>query len=74
MRQSKLTSLVEVCLNVGSGFILAFIVWQALAAFYDIDMPLSRNFQITSIFTAVSIVRGYVWRRLFNNWRRTHMK
>lgn len=66
MRQSKLTSLVEVCLNVGSGFILAFVVWQGLAWAYDIDMPLWRNFQITTIFTLVSLARGYVWRRIFN--------
>jgi len=64
--QSRLTSIVEVCLNVGSGFVLAFIVWQGLAWWYVIDMPLTRNLQITTIFTVLSIARGYVWRRIFN--------
>ena len=66
MQQSKLTSMVEICLNVGSGFLFAFVVWHFVAMWYDIDMPLDRNFQITLIFTVVSLVRGYIWRRIFN--------
>ena len=70
--QTKTQSAVEATLNIGSGFILAIIVWQGLAALYDIPMPLSRNLQITSIFTVVSITRSYIWRRVFttklNNW------
>ena len=66
MQQSKLTSMVEVILNTASGFILAFVVWQVVAGLYDIDMPFGRNFQITTIFTIVSVLRSYVWRRIFN--------
>ena len=56
--QTKRHSLLEQVPNVGSGFIL--IRW------WDIHTSFGENLQITSVFTIVSIIRGYVWRRLFN--------
>ena len=67
MKQSKSVSMIEATLNIGSGFIIALVVWQFLAAAYDIPMPLSRNLEITTIFTTVSLARSYVWRRIFTN-------
>lgn len=71
--QTKTESLIEAALNIGSGFILSLIVWQLIAGFYGIPMPLSRNLEITSIFTVVSLTRSYAWRRI-GNWysRRKH--
>jgi len=63
--QTKKQSAIEATLNIGSGYILALIVWQTLAWVYDIDMPITRNLQITTIFTVVSLIRSYVWRRIF---------
>lgn len=68
MEQSKLESAVEATLNIGSGFVLSLVVWQILAGLYGIPMPLSRNLEITSIFTVVSLARSYLWRRIFN-WK-----
>lgn len=65
--QSKRGSLIEQVCNVGSGFFVAFLVWQCIAApLYGIDLSLRNNLGITLIFTVVSILRGYVWRRVFN--------
>lgn len=73
MEQSKTISAIEATVNIGSGFILSLIVWQILAGLYGIPMPLSRNVEITSIFTVVSLTRSYVWRRLFTRFdRRLH--
>lgn len=71
--QTRTESLIEAALNIGSGFVLSIIVWQILAGYYDIPMPLSRNVEITSVFTVVSLTRSYVWRRI-GNWysRRKH--
>lgn len=66
--QSKKESAIEATLNIGSGFILSLVVWQILAHLYAIPMPITRNLEITSIFTAVSLTRSYVWRRIFN-WK-----
>lgn len=70
--QTKLGSALEAFLNIGSGFIIALIVWQGLAALYDIPMPLSRNLEITTVFTVVSLVRSYIWRRIFTTRRHRH--
>jgi hypothetical protein len=43
-------------------------VWQILATWYGYDMPLSRNLEITTIFTFVSITRSYLFRRAFTRW------
>ena len=67
MIQSKLGSLIEAGLNIGSGFLLSLIVWQILASFLGIPMPIGKNIFITSIFTVVSLTRSYVWRRLYTN-------
>ncbi len=66
--QSKRLSLLEVVLNVGTGFLLAMGVWQFIVpTFYPHLTPtISENLYMTTVFTAVSVARGYIWRRLFN--------
>ena len=59
-------SLVEASLNTASGFIVSLIVWQLLCKWLAIPMPIGKNLLITGIFTVVSIVRSYLWRRIFN--------
>lgn len=67
--QTKMQSLIESATNIGSGFIVSVLVWQLLAKWYGYDMPLSRNLEITTIFTVVSLARSYVCRRGFNWWQ-----
>lgn len=69
--QSRTSSFIESCLNTASGFALSFVVWHFVALAYAIPMPLSTNLQITGIFTVVSVIRSYVWRRLFNKREKT---
>jgi hypothetical protein len=71
MNQSPLVSKIEVLLNIGSGFFLSIVVWQLLAHVLGIPMPISTNFLITSVFTVVSLLRSYFWRRFFA--RKLHM-
>jgi RsiW-degrading membrane proteinase PrsW (M82 family) len=67
MTQRKTTSLIEVCLNVASGFLISCLVWRFwICPFYGIAYHTADNVQITAIFTGISILRGYIWRRLFN--------
>lgn len=69
MSQSKKKSLVEQLCNTGSGFILSFFVWAyVVSPLWGIDIKFGGNLGITAIFTVVSIARGYVWRRCFNNY------
>ena len=63
--QTRLVSLIETLCNIGSGFLLSVVVWQALAAALGIPMNIETNLLITSVFTVVSITRSYLWRRFF---------
>lgn len=66
MEQSRLESAVEAVLNVGSGFFVALFVWQLIIApIWGYDITLLDNLGLTTIFTAVSIIRSYIWRRFF---------
>ena len=68
MNQSKLESILEQTCNMGSGFILSALAWAygvapaIHAGWLTVDSPIT----ITVIFTVISFVRGYVWRRFFN--------
>lgn len=67
--QTKTESIIENVLNVGSGFLIALIVWTFLVTpLYGIQVSATQNLEITAIFTVVSVVRGYFWRRLFNRF------
>ena len=68
MNQTRWVSLLESTLNVGSGFIVALLVWRFIVVpILGITPSWGTNLYITSIFTVFSVARGYVWRRLFNN-------
>ena len=64
--QTRIDSFMESVTNTAIGFVLSFIVWHFTAVLFGIPMSVSTNLQITGIFTAVSIVRQYVLRRIFD--------
>lgn len=66
--QSRRLSLLEVTLSVGSGFLLAMALWQyVVPLFYPhLEPTLGENIWITTLFTSASLLRSYLWRRLFN--------
>lgn len=71
-QQSKLESWVETLFNVGSGVVISAVVISPLVyPRIDANDP-SNYWTLTVIFTGVSILRGYVWRRFFNHraWTR----
>lgn len=64
--QSRISSLIEVILNTISGFIVAYLSAMLVYPMFGFNVTAEQNFYITLIFTFVSIVRGYIWRRIFN--------
>lgn len=67
MQQSKLVSGIETVLNQASGFLLSLVVWQwVVAPLFGYEVTLLDNLGLTSIFTIVSMLRSYAWRRFFN--------
>lgn len=65
MKQPKLMSWLETCLNTGIGFAIAIGAQILIFPLFGFNPPLSTNFTIALIFTVISIARGYLMRRLF---------
>lgn len=65
--QARITSLIEVCMSTGIGFVISFTAWPFIAHLYDIPYTTSSNFGITAIYTVLSISRSYCMRRFFEN-------
>lgn len=66
MKQSKLESLIESVITVGSGLIVAVIIQLLIFPLYDIEITLFENIQLATIFTSISIIRIYIIRRYFS--------
>ncbi len=65
--QSKRMSLIETVLNVSSGFVISLLLWQfVVCPVWEIERSFRQGIEVTMLFTVASIVRGYLWRRLFN--------
>lgn len=65
MKQSRLMSWVETCLNTAIGFVVAISAQLVIFPLFGFSPPLSHNLMIGALFTVVSIARGFVLRRLF---------
>lgn len=64
--QTKIQSLIEALYNTTIAF---FISWVAALIFYPMygfNVTMITAFELTGIFTIISIVRGYIIRRFFN--------
>ena len=74
MKQTRLISLIESTVNIGSGFILSMLVWQLIAnPVMGYNITWGENVALTTVFTCVSLARHYVWRRVFTRFdRRLH--
>jgi len=65
--QSKIESRIEVTVNYISGFVLAWatLTWIVTPLVTVGVLTWDDGFAITSVFTVVSILRSYYWRRFF---------
>lgn len=66
--QTKRDSFIEQLYNVGTGFIISLIYWTLviIPQIENVEMSFMLNLSITLQFTVISVIRGFVFRRLFN--------
>lgn len=64
--QSKLQSFLEANTNTFIGFGVSFVLAYTVLPFYGVEQSVMVSFEITLIYTVVSVVRNYVVRRFFN--------
>ena len=65
--QSKRQSLIETLTSVFVGWLIGVILNMLVLPLFDYDVSLTDGVLISIIFTAVSVVRSYVVRRIFNS-------
>lgn len=64
MNQTKLESWIEVFFNYLTGFLIAYTVYAMLVI--PTAWLKESPFWVTTLFTLVSVIRSYLWRRFFN--------
>jgi hypothetical protein len=64
--QSPKHSFIEALVQNVVGYFIALLTQILIFPLFGYHMPLSQNAELGLIFTAVSIARSYVIRRLFN--------
>lgn len=66
-QQTRLVSLIESLTNTAVGFIVSLITWYFIVwtRWFDINTSVPDSLAITGIFTVISIIRGYMLRRVF---------
>lgn len=69
MTQSRYKSLVEAVINVVVGYAVAVGMQIAVFPVFDIHVALRDQLSIGFAFTGISLVRGYILRRLFERFR-----
>lgn len=65
MTQSRLMSLVEAATNVTVGYGLAVVTQIIVFPWFGLEAALGEHLAIGAAFVVVSLVRGYLLRRLF---------
>lgn len=71
--QPKWLSWFEASLNTFGGFAIALTTQVITFPWFGINIPLSQNALITCIFMVISLVRGYMFRRLINWVEHIHL-
>jgi hypothetical protein len=66
MSQSRAHSAVEAVANVAIGYGVAVASQIVILPMFGVHLPLADNLAIGAWFTAISLVRSYAVRRLFN--------
>jgi len=66
MNQTRLGSLIEVCINILIGFSINWIANMYILPLYGFAITGGQAFSMGLIFTVISVVRSYVIRRWFD--------
>lgn len=65
MKQSRLVSLGEAVANVVVGYVLAVTTQIAVFPWFGLNAAMSEHLTIGLVFLSVSLLRGYLLRRMF---------
>jgi len=67
MTQSRIDSAMETVTNTAIGYVIAVVANAViLPATLGIEVSMGDNLLIAALFTVISLIRGYLIRRMFN--------
>lgn len=69
MAQSRRGSLIEAVTNTVVGYVVAVATQCAVFPVFELQVGVVENLGLGLVFTAVSLIRSYLLRRLFDHWR-----
>lgn len=69
--QSRAGSAAEAVVNTAVGYVVAVAGNLVILPAFGLPASLAQNLGVAACFTALSLVRGYVLRRVFNRHART---
>jgi hypothetical protein len=71
VKQSRGTSLLKSVVSTGVGFIVAYVANMIILPLFGLPISHSANLLLTTIYTVISIARGYALERFFEalGWR-----
>ena len=65
MKQSRIMSMVEAVTNVVVGYVLAIATQIVVFPWFGIETGMREHMTIALVFVGISLVRGYLLRRVF---------
>lgn len=74
MKQSKPESWIEAIVNTIIGFVITMLLLPLVNMVCGIEMSVGQASVSTALFTAFSVLRGYLIRRVFNNFQTLKQK
>lgn len=58
--------MVEAGFNIGTGFLISWASTPIVMHYFGYSVSTNKAFGITIVYTIISFVRSYIWRRIFN--------
>lgn len=68
--QHRAHSFLEACMNTLTGFFVTLFAQEIIYPIVGLHTTGNQNFVLAVFFTLLSIIRSYLWRRLFNRMTR----
>lgn len=68
MSQSKRNSVLEAVTSTAVGFLVTWFAGLLIYPLAGVQVNVTQNTVVVLLFTIVSLVRGYVLRRIFNRY------
>jgi hypothetical protein len=72
--QPRNHSLFETGCNIFIGYWLGVFTQIILFSYLNINISFSQNMILTAIFSFISLIRGYILRRIFNWLHMNHLR